>query len=472
MDPAVATGQVRVQVVGEHAAADIALPTGLPIRELIPRIRATLNTGRDDDELPPADTNGAGELRPYSLAAPGATPFSLDATLETLNIDDGELLLLRQLPPGPTAPPVVEDIADASAIHSASQFKPFTHALLPTVAQAVVLGLGALVCGLSVTAWHDQHRWWAAAALGALTLVYVAATALLGRRGHATATARMGVATTIPLALALAASLPGDGAAPQVFLAAAGLVAWSLLLLVLTNTWAATYTAIITVSAAVALVAGLRILAHLPYLTLGCILIAISLLVALNAPTAAAVWARFPLPNVPAPDELTPPPLALAEIEDLPRKAAAAAAYQSGLIAASVILAVIGSVLVVWIPAAPSLLAWWLVIATVTVTLLRMRIWDSAAPALWFLATPFLTAAALSVAFAATGHFSAAIYAAGALAGLAMLLLIAAAARPRDLSIPQRRYLDFFENTLLVTILPAMLVLVGVVGLIRNRGPL
>jgi type VII secretion integral membrane protein EccD len=282
----------------------------------------------------------------------------------------------------------------------------------------------------------------------------------------------MGVATTVPLALALAAALPGDAAAPRVFLAVAGLVAWSLLLLTLTSTWVSAYTAIIVVSASVAIAAAVRILAHLPYLTLGCGLIAISLLVALNAPTASAVWARYPLPNVPAPDEITPPPLALAEIEDLPRKAATSNAYQSGLIAASVILGVIGSVLVVWIPAAPSLLAWWLMLATIAVTLLRMRIWDSAVPALWFLSAPFLTALALSVAFALNGHMMAAIYAAAALAGLTMVLLLAAVLKPRELTIPQRRYLDFFENTLLATILPAMLLLVGLVGLIRNRGAL
>lgn len=471
MDPAVATGQVRVKVVGETAAADIALPTTLPIRELIPRIRHTLASGHDDDELP-LDAANTIELRPYSLAAPGATPFSLDATLEALAIDDGELLLLRQLPPGPTAPPVVEDIADASAIHSASQFKPFTHTLLPNVAQVVVLGLGALVIGLALTAWHGHNRGWAATALGVLTLVFITATVLLARRNHTTTAARMGLATTVPLASALAASLPGDGAAPRVFLAAAALVAWSLLLLTLTSTWVSIYTTIITVAAAVAIAAAARMLAHLPYLTLGCGLIAISLLVALNAPTFSAIWARYPLPNVPAPDELTPAPLGLAEIEDLPRKAATCNAYQSGLIAASVLLAVTGAVLVLWIPAAPSLLAWWLVIATSAVTVLRMRIWDSAVPALWFLATPFLTTAALTVAFTLTGHLMAAIYASTAMAGLTVLLLLASVVKPRELTIPQRRYLDFFENTLLVTIPPAMLVLTGLVGLIRNRGSL
>lgn len=470
MDPAVATGLVRVKVVGEDNSADIALPTGLPIRELIPRIRKTLASGRDDDDLPERDNVIA--LRPYSLAPPGSTPFSLDATLEALAVDDGELLLLRQLPPGPTAPPVVENIADAAAIHSASQFKPFTQSLLPAVAQIVVLVLGALVCGLALATWHGHHRWWAAIGLGVLAVVYIAATGVLARRGEPVTAARMGVASTVPLALALAAALPGDGAAPRVFLAAAGLAAWSLVMLTLTATWISTYTSMIVVSASLALLAALRIVAHLPYVTLGCVLITISLLTARSAPTAAAVWARFPLPNVPAPDEDDPPPLSLSEIEALPTKVARSNAYQNGMIAASVIMTVIGSVMVVWLPAAPSLLAWWLMIATVMVTVLRMRVWDSAVPALWLLSAPFVAAVALSASFAFSGHLLAAVYAAAALVGLVTLLLVATALKPGALTIPQRRYLTLFEETLLATIFPAMVVLTGLYSLIRNRGAL
>jgi type VII secretion integral membrane protein EccD len=471
MDPAVATGQVRVAIVGDGSAVDLALPSSLAIRELIPRIRATLASGRDDDELVAEEASEDGP-RPYSLAPLGGTPFSLDATLETLAIDDGEQLMLCKLPPGPAAPPVVEDIADASAIHSASQFKPFEHTMLRSAAQVVVLTLGALVCGLAVYGWDRGYTVWAASALGVLAAVFIAATFLLHRRGLRGAAGRIGVATTVPLALALAAALPGDGAAPRVFLAAAFLMAWSLLLLAVSSSWVAAHTAILAVSATVAAAAAARTLWHLPYLTLGCGVLAVSLLLATNAPTVSAMWARFPLPNVPAPGEPIPAPSSLAEIEDLPRKTATCNSYQSGLIAAAVILSVMGSVLVVWLPAGPALLAWWLVVVTTTVTMLRMRIWDSAIPALWFLATPFSTAAALSLSFTATGHLIAALYAAAAVAGLTVVLLVAAAVKPRELSIPQRRWLDLFENTLLITILPAMLWLVGLVSLIRNRGTL
>ena len=448
---------------------DLALPTTLAIRELIPRIRATLASGSDDDELD-ADTVEDGELRPYSLAPLGGTPFSLDATLETLAIDDGEQLMLCKLPPGPTAPPVVENIADASAIHSDNQFKPFEHTLLRSAAQVVVFALGALVCGLAVYGWSRGYRGWASAAVGVLAVLVVSATFWLGHRGMRVVAGRLGVAATVPLALSLAAALPGDAAAPRVFLAAAVLVAWSLLLLAATNSWVAIHTTVLTIAATVATAAGAHILWHFPYLTLGCGILAVSLLLASNAPTISAVWACFPLPNVPAPGEPIPAAPTLREIEDLPRKTATCNSYQNGLIAASVILSVVGSVLVLWLPAAPPLLAWWLVVVTTTVTVLRMRIWDSVIPALWFLATPFLAAAALAVSFTAAGHLVAGLYAGAAVVGLALLLLLAAAVKPRTLSDPLRRGLDLLENVLLITIPPAILWLIGLVSLIRNRG--
>ena len=105
-----------------------------------------------------------------------------------------------------------------------------------------------------------------------------------------------------------------------------------------------------------------------------------------------------------------------------------------------------------------------------TVTVLRMRIWDSAIPALWFLAAPFLAAAALTVSFTATGHLIAGLYAATAVVGLTAVLLLAAAVKPPALSDPVRRGLDLLENTLLITIPPAMLWLIGLISLIRNRG--
>ncbi len=471
MDPAIATSQVRVAVIGDQSAADLALPVKAPIRVLIPRIRTILAGGRDDDETPVQFQSDG--LRPYTLKLMAGVPFSLDATLETLGIPEGEALMLCQLPPGPPAPPVIEDIADAAAIHAAGQTKIFNPAtMLAPTAVAAGLGVGAVISALALYGWLRGHTLWAQIAAAALALVFITATAVLERSGRGSAAGVLGLATVVPLGLALGLALPGHGVAPRLVLAGAGVAAWSMMLLVITNRWVAAHTAIAALCAAVALAATTRALWHLPFVTLGCGLLAISLLLAIQAPIVAPVLARFPFFYVPAPGEALVKPLSLAQIEALPRRAAAAQSFQAGLICASVILTAIGSVLVLWLPESPSLLCWWLVVAVGLITVLRMRLFDAATPSLWFLASPLLTAASLTAFFAGTGHLVAAAWAAAGVAGLAIPLVALAMIKPGELSIPRRGYLDIGENVLLWTIIPTMLWLIGLVSLIRNRGTL
>lgn len=342
------TGLVRVLIIGESSAADLALPTSLPIRELIPRIRYALDTGRDDD----ATADDATDLRPHSLAPLGGAPFSLDATLDTVGVADGEQLLLRQLPEGPAAPPVIENIADAAAIHSERQFPVFEHRMLASSALVAALTVSAGVIALAVHSWLTEHRWWSVATLAATTAAFIITSAVLSRRDNP-ASAHIALATVVPLWLTLATAIPGDATAPRVFLATTGTVAWALVLSVLATRYLGAYTAIIGSGIPIALAAGARILGHFPHLTLGCGLVAASLIVALSAPTTATRWARFPLPTVPAPDEPVPAPPTLTEIEQLPRKAAASHAHQTGLIAASVLLLTAAAVLMLWLPDHP-----------------------------------------------------------------------------------------------------------------------
>jgi type VII secretion integral membrane protein EccD len=208
-----------------------------------------------------------------------------------------------------------------------------------------------------------------------------------------------------------------------------------------------------------------------PFLTLGCLVLLAALLLTSKAPTLATVFARFPFFYVPAPGEPTPPPLALAQITALPRRSAAAQQFQAGMIAASVILTALGSVLVVWLPERPSLLCWWLVGVVGIITVLRLRLFHAATPALWILASPLLTTAALAVSFAATGHAVATGWAAAGLAVLALLLIGLALLKPSgEMSIPRRGYLDWIQEGLLWTIYPTIVVLIGLLAFIRNRG--
>lgn len=462
------TDLVRVAVIGSEAAADLALPKTLTIRELIPRIQHALDTASDeepaDEDLYPLD---AEPLRPYSLSAIGGTPFSLDATLATVGVVEGEQLLLCPLPEGPPAAPVVENIADAAAIHSARQFDAFEHRLFAPAALIAFLAVGALVAALAVYGWLTGYRWWSVGALAGTTVVFVAVAGALARR-HNSAGHQVALATIVPLGLTAAAAVPGDVGAPRVFLCSMAILAWCLVVSVLTTRYVAVYTAFIVYAAAVAAAATGRVLWHLPNLTLGCWLIAVSLIVASVAPTAATRWARFPLPTVPAPGDVLPDPPTLAEIEDLPRKAAVTHAHQTGFIAASVTLLASGSVLMLWLPDQPPLLAWWVVVVSTVVTVLRMRIWHAAVHCLQFAGAPLLVTGVLAVAFTAEGHFWAGVISAAAAVAIVALMAATAAIKPRELPIERRRHLDRFENLLLYTIPPALLWLVGAISFVRN----
>ena len=97
---AVAIVRVAVIATGEEGsrATDMALPTTVPLRELLPAVRRMAAPSDDDAGTPTA----------MSLAPIGGAPFSLDATLDTVGVVDGDLLALQPIPAGPPAPRIVE----------------------------------------------------------------------------------------------------------------------------------------------------------------------------------------------------------------------------------------------------------------------------------------------------------------------------------------------------------------------------
>lgn len=104
------------------------------------------------------------------------------------------------------------------------------------------------------------------------------------------------------------------------------------------------FTATAVLGAAVLLAAGAELLWHVKLVAIGCGLIVAALLVTIEAAQLSALWARFPLPVIPAPGDPTPSAPSLQVLEDLPRRVRVSDAHQSGFIAAAVLLSVLGSV--------------------------------------------------------------------------------------------------------------------------------
>src|SRR6201997_3814066 len=137
---------VRVAILADSRLTEMALPAELPLREILPAVRRL---------VVPADSNGDGGVPDQaalhlSLAPVGGAPFSLDASLDTVGVVDGDLLALRPVPVGPAAPGIVEDIADAAMIFSTSRLKPWGATQIQRGAVAGLAGLVWAATGLGV----------------------------------------------------------------------------------------------------------------------------------------------------------------------------------------------------------------------------------------------------------------------------------------------------------------------------------
>lgn len=436
---------------------EIALPADLPLREIVPAVQRIV-TPSDDD----------GTACRLSLAPIGGVPFSLDATLNTVGVVDGDLLALQPIPAGPPAPRIVEDIADAAMIFSASREKPWGVRHIRRGATAAVI---ALV--LAATALAVAHRVFADSLIGLFAVSAVAVGAVLGAlvaRANSPRLATALAAAALPsVAAAFTLAVPGELGASSIVLGAAGVAAWSVISITVGERAVALFTAAAASALGLLLVSAAAAIWTLTPVHIGCILIVVALIVTVQAAQLSAICARLPVPVIPAPGDPAPSAPSRRVLEDLPRRIRASDAHQTGFIAAGVLLGVAGSVFVVWPGVAgegsTAPWAWFLVGATALGAVLRARVWDSASCKAWLLAQPFLIATVLLGIFAVNGRYDAAWWAAGALAVVGAAWVVAALhpgiAEPETYPLPVRRMLGFAAAAVDASVIPVMAYLVG-----------
>ena len=472
---------VRVAVLADSRLTEIALPAELPLREILPAVQRLVVPIPPDGDA--GDTDSAGRAATdlgsnvqLSLAPIGGAPFSLDASLDTVGVVDGDLLALQPVPIGPAAPGIVEDIADAAMIFSTSRTRPWGTAQIQRGALAAAIGVALAATGLAVTYRVATGELGGLLAVTAIAAVIALTALLVGTRSASTGIA-LSIAALVPIGAALALAVPGAFGPGQLMLAAAGATAWSLIaLLVPGDDWERSvgfFTAVAVIGAGVLLAAGAELLWQLPISTIGCGLIVAALLVTIEAAHLSALWARFPLPVIPAPGDPTPSAPSLRVLEDLPRRVRVSDAHQSGFIAAAVLLSVLGSVAIALRPEALGGLGWYVVAATAAATVLRARVWDSATCKAWLLAQPYLVAGVLLVLYTATGRYAAALGAVLVLIALVLVWIVVAlnprVASPESYSLPARRLLGFVATGLDASLIPAMAYLVGLFSWVLNR---
>ncbi|MUM18815.1 type VII secretion integral membrane protein EccD [Mycobacterium sp. CBMA271] len=453
---------VRVAVLGEEKLTEVALPTQLPMRDIIPAVH----------RMVAPDATEATTPQRLSLAPVNGAPFSADATLDTVGVVDGDLLTLRPTPAGPAAPGIVEDIADAAVIFSESRKHPWGAEHIARVTRAGVLGL---IVAATVLAVVHNVRTGSVLSLAGLAVVAVAAAiaALVAHVRSPRLGAELAVTALAPIAAALSLAVPGDELAPRVLLGAAGVAAWSLIYLIVARQLIAFLTATTALSVGIAAAAGAQILWHPSLLAVGCGLIIVALLITVRAAQLSALAARFPLPTIPAPGDPTPSAPAMSVLKDLPRRVQLSDAHQSGFIAGSSILAILGSLALVGGPTPASPWTWYLVFAVSAGAALRARVWDSAACKAWLLSVPFVVTTALLVTFAFTGRYTGALIALGVLALLVAALTVVVfnpkIGEAESYSLPSRRLLGFLASGIDASLLPVIAYLTGLFAWILNR---
>jgi type VII secretion integral membrane protein EccD len=463
---------VRVAVLADSRLTEMALPAELPLREILPAVQRLAAPAAGDDA---GDTVSHAAPR-LSLAPIGGAPFSLDASLDTVGVVDGDLLALQRVPTGPAAPGIVEDIGDAALIFSESRLKPWGTAHLQRGALAAVIGLITAATGLAVTYRVATGAPTRLVAVGGIAVLTVLA-GLLTRLGSPRAGLALSITALVPIGAALTLAVPGRFGPAQVVLAAAGVTAWSLISMLFPSRERERaigfFTAVAVVGAGVLLAAGVETLWQLPLPSVGCGLIVAALFITIEAAQLSALWARFPLPVIPAPGDPTPSAPSLAVLEDLPRRVRIGDAHQTGFIAGAVLLSVLGSVAIALRPETLTVWGWYVVAATAAAAALRARVWDSAACKAWLLAQPYLVTVVLLVLYTATGHYVAALCATLVLAGLTVTWVVVALspriASPDSYSLPLRRLLGFVASGLDASLIPVMAYLVGLFSWVLNR---
>lgn len=463
---------VRIAVLADSRLTEIAVPAELPLREILPAVQRLVAPDAGDDAEP-----GDGATARLSLAPVGGAPFSLDASLDTVGVVDGDLLALRPVPVGPAAPGIVEDIADAAVIFSASRRKPWGAQHIQRAALAAGVGLILAVTGLATAHRALTGEPAGLFAVAAVALVTVVA-ALATRTRSVDAGLTLAVAALVPVAAAGILAVPGVFSPAHLVLGAAAVSAWSLICLILPpagrgERGIAFFTAAVVAGVGVLAAAAVKTFWELPPLSLGCGLITASLLLTVAAPQVSALWARLPLPVIPAPGDPTPSALPQSVLEDLPRRVRVTDAHQTGFIAGAVLLAVLGSVAIAVEPEGLSGWAWYVVAGIAVASVLRARVWDSAWCKAWMLAQPHLTAIVLLVCYAATGRYAAAFGAVLVLAALvavwAVVALSPTVASPDSYSLPVRRLVGFLASGVDATLIPVMAYLVGIFAWVLSR---
>ncbi|GEE01861.1 hypothetical protein nbrc107696_23070 [Gordonia spumicola] len=350
----VATGSVRISVVGGRTQVDLAVPASMPLTSLMPDVLALLRV----DEAPREAPGTAAAC--WTLARIGGDVLSPSESLRDNDVHDGDLLILTDDPPA-VPRPTVDDVVAGVAALTADTRSPWTamSARWTAYGVAVVAACASSTAGAVAAIRGDSTPTLIAGVAAAVLLVAALVGDRLGSDPRTSATFSM-AASVFAAAAGFTFGTSGGSR-----LALAGIAAATVAVIGCrgTGTLLAAHTAIATTGLTAAAVGVVDARWSMPLVSVAAIGAALGVGVLMVAARVAIAAARLPLPPVPA----SPPPigdvgsqrstvdgvdalgperddplgaiadLALGDLDSLAARSAAASSYLTGMVAGATV---------------------------------------------------------------------------------------------------------------------------------------
>ena len=465
----------RITVLTRHSEVDVALPLGVPVALLLAGIVDLVSAHRADNEF---DSGGERvEPETWTLARIGRQPLPGALSLDECGIRDGELLVLEEAA-APAPPPLFDDVMYNVAVSGRDELRRWSDRTAARVGSVVAFVALVLGCGALLLAPAGGDRLVAGAVTATLTVLLVAASALVARSTADTSTGFLFACSALPAAFTSGMLLvPGEFGAPHVLLATVLTGAVAVVTAGVAAVGTATFTAI-PVTAVVAAVALLvDTVTDVALSALGAGVVTAALLLATFAPRIAMLTAALPLPQIPTPgttldpvapdpDVANPPP----SFSELEAKATRARAHLTGLLYAVAVLGAAGAWCTAhpWDPDGSSRPAVALAVVTALVLLFRGRTYTGADKAAPLIAGGAATLFGLIGCGALSGMFTPAV-AFGAASAVFVGAIVFGIVAPRRTFTPvQRRIAEFAEYAVIASVVPLVCWVVGLYSAVRG----
>ncbi|MEU1547920.1 type VII secretion integral membrane protein EccD [Nocardia sp. NPDC005745] len=473
----------RVSVIGGNTQVDVGLPATVPIATFIGDLVALIES-RNPERPETEEESAPLDARHWTLARLGREAIAPSRTLTEAEVYDGELLVLRSVT-AKESPALFDDVIDAVSRLTTEDFQSWSGLAarwmgLIVSALAVLAALAVLV----VSRGNGDPLTPAFALLGAGIAAFVAAGIAAHRYTDAVTATWLSLDGLLLLFGGAALLVPGTLGSPHLLLGSSVLLIAALVGYRVTGTGATLFSCAAALAVIACVAAAIYLIWHpgLPKLSAGLLVTGIAIISAV--PRLAAVLARLPIPPVPTaggaidPADHEPRPTiegigaigasALPSAAGLGVRARVANRFQSGLIAACTVSAVIGAFGV----ADPLGSARWqgitLAVVTAIILALRGRSFADLTQAATMIAGGCLTSVALAVGFA-VGDSEYTLLAAGVLLAFATGVIGFGVIGPHiEVTPVTRRMIEVFEYLLIVSVIPLVLWVMNIYSMARN----